>query len=93
MENLERLIKTCVELGAARQMELLGVTSGEISQRRALKTYGKWFADAVADHRLLPCRIDAGRNGTRSFRVVDILSLKAADSARAELQTLKTKCI
>ena len=85
MTNIERLIDTCVELGAARTMELLGVTAGEISQRKARDTYGKFFTDAVAAGRLHPCRIEAGRGGAKKYRVVDILSLKAADSAKAEL--------
>lgn len=84
--NLERLIETCVELGAARTMETLGVTSGEVSQRRARDVYGKWFTDADRAGRIRPCRIEDGRAGTRWYRVVDILSLKAADAARAELK-------
>lgn len=85
MDNLERLIRTCVELGSAQTMELLGVTSGEISYSKARATYGKWFVDAARDERIFPCRVEDGRAGTKWFRVVDILSLKAKDSARAEL--------
>ena len=59
MSNLETLIQTCIEIGSAKTLETLGVSSGEISQRRA---------------------------GTRWYRVVDILKLKAADAARAELK-------
>lgn len=86
MSNLETLIETCVELGSARTMENLGVTSGEISQRRARDIYGKYFSDADRAGRIRPCRIEDGRAGTRWYRVVDILSLKAADAARAELK-------
>ena len=86
MTNLNTLISTCVELGSARTMELLGVTSGEISQRRARDIYGKYFMDAVSQGRLRPCRIEEGRAGTRWYRVVDILELKAADAAKAELK-------
>jgi len=85
MSNIERLITTCVQLGAAQTLELLGLTPGEISQRKARDTYGKWFSEAVAAGRLHPCRIEAGRGGAKKYRVVDILSLKAADSAKAEL--------
>lgn len=85
MSNIERLITTCVQLGAAQTLELLGLTSGEISQRKARDIYGKYFTDAVAAGRLHPCRIEAGRGGAKKYRVVDILSLKAADSAKAEL--------
>ena len=88
MENLERIIRTSVELGTARTLELLGVTSGEISQRKARDTYGKWFVDADRAGRIRPSHVDEGRNGTRHYRVVDILELKVKDSARAELITL-----
>lgn len=83
--NLQRLIDTCCQMGAARTLELLGLTSGEISQRKARDTYGKWFQDAVAAGRLRPVRIEEGRGGAKKYRVVDILELKAADSVAAEL--------
>lgn len=85
MNNLERLIETCVELGSAKTLETLGLTSGEISFSKAKKIYGKWFTDAYASQRIFPCRVENGRAGTIWFRVVDILKLKAYDSARAEL--------
>ena len=86
MTNIERLIETCIELGSAKTMETLGVTSGEISQRRARGVYGKYFTDADKAGRIRPCRIEDGRAGTRWYRVVDILKMKAADAARAELK-------
>ena len=86
MTNIERLIETCLELGSAKTMETLGVTSGEISQRRARDVYGKYFTDADKAGRIRPCRIEDGRAGTRWYRVVDILKMKAADAARAELK-------
>lgn len=84
--NLEILIQTCVELGSARTMETLGVTSGELSLRKSRDTYGKWFMDAYNQGRIHPCRVEDGRTGTKFFRVVDILALKAYDAARAELK-------
>ena len=84
--NLEILIQTCVELGSAKTLETLGLSSGEISQRKARDVYGKYFMDADRDGRIRPCRIESGRCGTRFYRVVDILSLKAMDAARAELK-------
>ena len=72
--NLNALIQTAVELGTARTLEVLGVSSGEVSQR----------ADRAG--RIHPCRVDDGRNGTRHYRVVDILALKVEDHARAELK-------
>lgn len=86
MDNLERLIQTCVEVGTARTLEALGVTSGEISQRKARDTYGKWFTEADKAGRIRPCRVDNGVRGTRHYRVVDILELKVKDSVRAEIK-------
>jgi len=83
--NLQRLVETASALGAARLAESLGLTAGEISQRQALRTYGAWFAEAVKAGRIRPVRIEDGHAGTRWFRVVDILSLKTADAAQAQL--------
>ena len=84
--NLEILITTCVELGTAKTLETLGISSGEISQRKARDTYHKWFMDADKAGRIRPCRIEEGKAGTRWYRVVDILALKAQEAARAELK-------
>lgn len=84
--NLEILIQTCVELGSAKTIEALGLSAGEISQRKARDTYGKYFTDADKEGRIRPCRIESGKCGTRFYRVVDILAMKAADAARAELK-------
>jgi hypothetical protein len=91
MDYLKTVIDNAAAMGAASVLETLGLTSGEISQRRARDTYGKWFLDATARGRLRPCRVEDGRTGTRWYRVVDILALKTRDAARAELneRTLK----
>ena len=47
MGNLERLIETCIELGYAKTLETMEISSGEISQRRARDVYGKYFMDAA----------------------------------------------
>ena len=47
MGNIERLIETYIELGSAKTLETLGISSGEISQRRATDVYGKYFMDAA----------------------------------------------
>lgn len=86
MDYLEELVRTASEMGAARLAEMLGLSAGEISQRKARDTYGKWFTDAEKAGRIRPCRIDQGRNGTRHYRVVAIQELKTADLMRAELQ-------
>lgn len=73
-------------MGAAQVLETLGITAGEISQRKARDTYGKWFTDAERAGRIRPARVDNGKNGTRHYRVVDIQELRTADLVRAELQ-------
>lgn len=86
MSNLEILIESAVELGSTKAMVALGLSAGEISQRRASDIYGKYFRDAVKDERIRPCRVESGRCGTKFYKVEDILKLKIYDSARAELK-------
>lgn len=81
MSNLEILIESAVELGSAKAMVALGLSAGEISQRRARDIYGKYFLDAVKSERIRPCRIEEGRCGTKFYRIEDILKLKVIDSA------------
>ena len=89
MDNLERLIATATELGAARCLKTLGLTAGEKSQRQCRDTWGKWFTDAVASGRLRPCRVEPGRAGTRWYDVEAILRLRTADAARCEINFKK----
>lgn len=89
MDNLERLVQSAAEMGAARVLETLGLTAGEISQRKARSIYGKWFTDAERNGRIRPSRVDDGKNGTRHYRVVAIQELRTADLMRAELQLNK----
>lgn len=74
MDALERLISTATELGAAQAMINLGLTAGEISQRKA--------------GRIFPCRVEEGRAGTRWYSITEILKVKTYDAARAELKNL-----
>ena len=85
--NYETLIRTCAELGTAQTLETLGVSSGEISRSKAVQVYGSWFTDADAKGRIRPIRVGKGRNGTKWYRVVDILNLRAQDALRAELKS------
>ena len=89
MDNLERIVESAAAMGAASVLETLGLTAGEISQRQARRTYGKWFTDAERAGRIRPSRVDNGRNGTRHYRVVAIQELRTADLVRAELQLNK----
>lgn len=86
MDYLSTLIETATEIGSAKALETLGLTSGEISQNKALQLYGSWFAQADKTGRIRPIRIGEGRNGKRIYRVVDILSLRAKDAAQAMLK-------
>lgn len=82
-KDLHRLIASASEMGAARALHALGLTAGEMSQRQAVKTYGKWLADAIATGRIAPSRQETGHAGTKFFRVVDILALQTEYSAEA----------
>lgn len=86
MSNLEQLVHSAASLGAAQVLETLGISAGEISQRKALSIYGTWFRNAERNGRIRPARVDNGRNGTRHYRVVEIQELRTADLMRAELQ-------
>jgi hypothetical protein len=84
--NIDVLIKTCVELGSAKTLEALGISSDEISRNKAISVYGRYFVTAEKQGRINPVRIGKGRNGRKYYRVEDILSLKAHDALRAELK-------
>ena len=86
MKNLEAIVHDAAALGAAQLAETLGLSAGEISQRKARRLYGKWFDDAEQAGRITPAHIDAGPNGTRHYRVVEVLEVRVADRMRAELQ-------
>lgn len=86
MSNLERIVESAAAMGAAQVLETLGLTAGEISQRKARSIYGKWFTDAERAGRIRPSRVDDGRNGTRHYLVSAISALRTADLVKAELQ-------
>lgn len=82
---IELAIRKGVEIGCAQTMKNLGVTSGELSERQAVKVYGTWFKWAVANNKVHPSRVGNGKNGTRWYSVTDLLSLKAAMELKAEI--------
>lgn len=86
VKTLEYLINSASEMGAARLATTLGLSAGELSYRKARNTYGKWFTDAVAERRLMPCRIEEGKNGTRFYSVLDITKLKTLEASKAILK-------
>lgn len=80
-----RMIQSWIAVGAAEALRLAGVTDGEISERKARNTYGKWFTDAVASGRIRPVRIGTGKTSTKHYRITDILAYKAECYTPAEL--------
>lgn len=85
MMDAGRMVKSWIAVGAAEGLRLAGVTAGEVSERQARKTYGKWFTDAVAAGHIRPIRIGTGRTATRHYSVTDILTYKAICCTPAEL--------
>lgn len=85
MNNLDILLKTCVELGSAQTIETLGLASAELSRNKAISVYGSYFLKAEKEGRIRPCRVGNGKNGKKYFRVVDILTLRAKDALKSEL--------
>lgn len=82
-KDLQRIIASAAQQGAAAALAALGLTSGEVSQRQAVKTYGKWLSDAIREGRIHPARIEDGHAGTRWYKVADILALQTAYSVNA----------
>lgn len=85
MDATGRMIMSWIAVGAAEGLRAAGVTAGEISERQARKTYGKWFVDEVAAGRIRPIRIGYGKTATKHYSVVDILTRKAVCNTPAEL--------
>ena len=88
---MNRVIEAAVELGATLALENLGIVSGEMSQRKAHRVYGKYFDSLVECGRIKPTHTEAGHAGTKFFRVADILQCKVED--RADAHILNTKVI
>jgi len=80
-----RMIQSWIAVGAAEGLRMAGVTAGEISERQAKRTYGKWFVEAVAAGHIRPIRIGVGRTSTKHYSVTDILTYKAVCNTPAEL--------
>ena len=81
--DLFTLIRTAAELGASEALRKAGQTSGEISQKEAQRIYGRYFTEAVKAGRLHPVAQGPARNSKKSYKVADILALKASDQAAA----------
>ena len=83
--NIKDVIQDAAKMGAVELAEDLGLTAGEISQRKARKIYGKYFDTLVESGRVWPIRQEVGRAGTKYFRVSDILACRIADRVTATL--------
>ena len=79
-------IATAAALAALEVLEVLGLSSGEITRARALRTYGQAFLDLEAAGLVRPVRGDASRYCHRFYRVADILAARAAAQAEAQAQ-------
>ena len=86
-KELHRLVASAAQMGAAEALHTLGLTSGEVSQRQAVKVYGKWLTDAIRRGDIAPARIEDGHAGTRWYKVADILALQTEYSAAALITT------
>ena len=87
--NVERIATAWSAAGAAQALTLCGVTAGEVSERKARKTYGSWFTEAVSAGRIRPVRVGAGKTATRWYSIAEILTYKAQAITRAELRDIQ----
>ena len=88
--TIDKVIQFAAAAGAAEALEAMGLTAGTISQRKARDLYGQWFLNAVKDNRIHPVRIENGRGGAHKYRIAEILALRVADAARAEIKPINT---
>ena len=83
-EALADIIKATV----AETLAATGQGSGEISQSQAIRLYGRWFMNAVAEGRLPPVGPSSNKaTSTKWYSVVDIRALRAAENIKAEIQS------
>ena len=83
-EALADIIKATV----AETLAATGQGSGEISQSQAIRLYGRWCMNAVAEGRLQPGVHSSNKaTSTKWYSVVDIRALRAAENIKAEIQS------
>ncbi|MCQ2116656.1 MAG: hypothetical protein MJY76_00750 [Bacteroidales bacterium] len=79
MENLaKRIRETEISMAVVATMTRLGAISGELTYAEAYRLYGRWFANAAKDGKILPSRIGA-TGKPRWYSISDILATKAAE--------------
>lgn len=83
MDRIRQIEATSAQLGAVSVLEQLGVHSGRLSYNRARTVYGKWFVEAAKAGKVKPVHVGDGRNGTKTYRVCDILGARLRDEEAA----------
>lgn len=85
-KNLQGLVDAAEQKGAANMAMILGLSSGEITLRKAREVYGSWFMQRYKAGIINPVRIDGGAREIKYFSVLQILEQKIKDYAAAELK-------
>lgn len=85
MNYTRDILQDVARLGALSALESLGISAGEISQRKARKVYGKWFKEMEEAHKILPVRGGSGRTGTIWYSVSDIIALRTSQKINAQI--------
>lgn len=89
MKSIEEILTDVAQMGAANVLRELGLSSGEISQRKASEVYGRYFIEeAVRNGKLKPSRRGNGKTGTIYYRVADILAVSASAKIKESFTTL-----
>ena len=71
-----RDLTSFASLVAVSTLEQVGLANTEISEAKARRIYGKFFADAVATGRIVPSR---QANGHKWYNVKSILALRSQE--------------
>lgn len=79
-----------IVLAVLSTLELLGVSSCELTGRQAAKRFGSWFVQAVKRGELRPSRIGAR---TAWYKVADIIEYESRGRALAAIQTQNTQVL
>jgi len=79
-------LKDLIQATVTETLAATGQGSAEISQSQAKRQYGRWFIEAVAAGRLHPVNYGKGKTSTKWYSVVDIRTLRASESLKAEIQ-------
>lgn len=81
--DLQRLLDETAILAVKRALKEVGLTNDDISYRKAVERYGKWFTDHYKAGRLQGKRKGTGANAKLHFSVAEIESLQSAEAVQA----------